>query len=525
MKSNIKALKKYIILLVIINIVLTLATAAYPYYRSLLFDNINDHEYNYLILIGVLYFATICLQLLFCYFENLVSWKSGIKFEFSMKKDFFFNVISQNTKKFRERKVSEYISLQGNDITALEMDYLTPLICMFNAFFSIFVYFIVLAWVVDIRLAVVLTIVSLIGAFTPKLTEDSLAEKRSVYSKQMSNYVGHITDLLEGYPLINHKTKDNIIKEHDKSLQETSDKRFSYGKWKSIVLVINGSFFYIINLVSFMVTGYLYVKKEISIGEAIAALGYIECFIEPFNQIVYCKNAMSSVKGIYRKIEKFYADLEVNHEMKEPIHFEEIELKNVSLHYDNFALSDVNLKFQKNKKYVIVGESGSGKSTILNLIAGNAEASGGEILLDGESINQVNLKECVYLVNQEDHIYSTDFMNNVSVYDSYSAKGAFFQQFEGIEAYKSAAASEDCTQLSGGEKKLVSFIRSAVADYPIILLDEPFSATDKKLTETLQNVLLSYKDKTVILVTHKINEGLEQFDEIIRMRNGRVVNC
>ncbi len=83
---------------------------------------------------------------------------------------------------------------------------------------------------------------------------------------------------------------------------------------------------------------------------------------------------------------------------------------------------------------------------------------------------------------------------------------------------------ENCQQLSGGEKQIVNIVRILSADTPICIMDEPFSAMDMNTTEVLQNTLMSIKDKTIVMVTHKLSQQqLEQFDEIILMKSGKVV--
>ncbi|WP_461612343.1 ATP-binding cassette domain-containing protein [Clostridium sp. Marseille-QA1073] len=116
-------------------------------------------------------------------------------------------------------------------------------------------------------------------------------------------------------------------------------------------------------------------------------------------------------------------------------------------------------------------------------------------------------------------------MNNASVFSSYNnTKISEIVDNLNLNMLEDIKYKENCQQLSGGEKQIVNIVRILSADTPICIMDEPFSAMDMNTTEVLQNTLMSIKDKTIVMVTHKLSQQqLEQFDEIILMKSGKVV--
>ncbi|WP_257788874.1 ATP-binding cassette domain-containing protein [Clostridium argentinense] len=116
-------------------------------------------------------------------------------------------------------------------------------------------------------------------------------------------------------------------------------------------------------------------------------------------------------------------------------------------------------------------------------------------------------------------------MNNVSMFSTYkNDKINEVVDKLNLNILENIKYKENCQQLSGGEKQIVNIVRMLSADTPICIMDEPFSAMDVNTTEILQNTLMEMKDKTIIMVTHKLSqEQLEQFDEVILMKSGKVV--
>ncbi len=121
--------------------------------------------------------------------------------------------------------------------------------------------------------------------------------------------------------------------------------------------------------------------------------------------------------------------------------------------------------------------------------------------------------------NKEQHIFSTNFWNNVSIWGSFDKtileKGDKYIPENKVEIL---LKSENNNELSGGEKQLVNYLRAVLSGREILLLDEPFSAMDKAMENYVCNRLLEMKDKTIIMITHNVEkEFLDKFDHIIYM--------
>lgn len=525
MKKYIYNIKKFIFIQVICYGVVTLSTASIPYIQKLFFDSITKEGKEYSLIILILAYA-VCkvLESIFLYIDNIYVWKGALEFETSLKKDFFRSIFNYNFEKFSKKDIGEYISIQGNDITELEQDYLEPLIDIIKSINMIIIYGIILFICVDFRIAIVIFLGSIATILVPRFTWKILSEKRNEYLEEMSLYVSTIKDFLQGFKVIQRKTRKNINMEHEKVLNKTKNKRFIYGKLKSLTMMIEDFSMNILSIVTFVITGILLFKGEITVGTGVATLGYVSCFISPINSIMYDINSVSSLKKVKEKVISY-----INARGEEKPIFkkkfnDKIEFNNVSFTYKDFSLKNIYCSFEKGKKYAIVGHSGSGKSTLINILMSYIKAKDGNVTIDGENLNLIDTSNIIYCINQNEHIFIEDFINNATVFNSYSKDktNEVISNFD-VKMIDSIKSKNNCQLLSGGEKQMLGMIRMLTADTEIFIMDEPFSAVDLKNSKKLQDFLFNLKGKTVIMVTHKLSNNLNEFDEVILMENGEII--
>ena len=148
----------------------------------------------------------------------------------------------------------------------------------------------------------------------------------------------------------------------------------------------------------------------------------------------------------------------------------------------------------------------------------------GNIFIDDENIKNLNTDNLIFSISQNEHIFASDFKNNVTIFKSYPLiQNIFLTEGLNEKMIKSIEEKENCQLLSGGEKQVVSIKRIFSANAPIWIMDEVFSATDMNTTKKIQQNLMSINDKTIIMITHKLSEDLSDFDEILIMENGKLV--
>lgn len=525
MKKYIYNIRFFVIIQIISAALASIALAVIPILQKEFFDSISNGKDISFKMFILLYFSCIVASMLLSYINMLVTWKGGICFEMALKTDFFKAISNYSYKRFSSKDVGEYISLQGNEISELETSYLSSIINIIKAINALIIYGVTLFVFVDWRIAVVISVISIFSAVVvPKFTSMELAKRQKEYLDNMGKYVSKITDLLEGFKLIQSTTKDNIIYEHEKILENTSKKRFHYGKMRTLSIIINGGSTYLLEISALSLVGYLYLKGKISIGTGIAALTCINSFNGPIEEIMYNTSSINSTKEIKKKVLEFLKIEPLEDSIYKNEFNSHIELRNIGVQFESFSMKNLSFTFEKGKKYAIIGHSGSGKSTIVRALMKYVELSNGEILIDGENINKIDTSNIICCINQKEHIYDGSFMDNATIFSSYSNRG--IHRVKGIVEKKmmdSINEKEDCKLLSGGEKQIIGITRMDLSDAPIYILDESFSAIDMNTTKRLNDFVMSMDDKTIIMVTHKLSPQLSEFDEIIHMECGKII--
>lgn len=209
------------------------------------------------------------------------------------------------------------------------------------------------------------------------------------------------------------------------------------------------------------------------------------------------------------------------------------EIKNVDFTYPNGmkALHNASLKIENGKTTALVGLSGAGKSTIINLLCKFYEPDSGEILLDGNNLNDFDndfLRDDLGLVLQKNHIFKGSIEDNIrygnlhATFDEIkeaATKAYLHEQIMDLpEAY-----NHDATQLSGGQQQRIAIARLFLKNPPIIFLDEPTASLDAIATEQIKNSLDAIKQgRTVVIISHSLSQILDS-DMIYVMKKGAVV--
>lgn len=215
-------------------------------------------------------------------------------------------------------------------------------------------------------------------------------------------------------------------------------------------------------------------------------------------------------------------------------------IKNINFSYDEkmaFSLKNINMRIDKGEKIAIVGRNGSGKTTLLNLILGLYLPQKGAILFDDQSIENYDLDgHSLCLMSQNFNLYSTSLKNNINMgnfkYSEEEIQQAahladcddFIKKLPlGLDSTLGRDIYENAIELSGGESQKIALARVFLSNANLIIMDEPTAAVESLSgVSTIKRILDKFSDKTVIMVTHRLD--ITKFvDKIYVMDNGEIV--
>ena len=194
------------------------------------------------------------------------------------------------------------------------------------------------------------------------------------------------------------------------------------------------------------------------------------------------------------------------------------------------AVQDVNLRIEKGEIISIIGHSGCGKSTIINAIAGMLTPANGQILLDGKRVVAPGPDRAMVFQNYSLLPWLTVYQNIFHAVDAALKKSTRAEKDARVEAYLKMVnlwehREKHPAEISGGMKQRVAIARAFAVDPDVLLLDEPFGALDALTKSSLHLELLkiwnmTHRSKTIILVTHDIEEAVFLSDRIVVMSDG-----
>ena len=215
-------------------------------------------------------------------------------------------------------------------------------------------------------------------------------------------------------------------------------------------------------------------------------------------------------------------------------------IKDINFSYDEkmaFSLKNINMRIDKGEKIAIVGRNGSGKTTLLNLILGLYLPQKGAILFDDQSIENYDLDgHSLCLMSQNFNLYSTTLKNNINMgnfnYSEEEIQQAahladcddFIKRLPlGLDSTLGRDIYENAIELSGGESQKIALARVFLSNANLIIMDEPTAAVESLSgVSTIKRILDKFSDKTVIMVTHRLD--ITKFvDKIYVMDNGEIV--
>ncbi|NLK88341.1 MAG: betaine/proline/choline family ABC transporter ATP-binding protein [Clostridiaceae bacterium] len=216
-----------------------------------------------------------------------------------------------------------------------------------------------------------------------------------------------------------------------------------------------------------------------------------------------------------------------------------VRLKNIQKEYNgSVAVDDLNLEIEKGQFVVLIGPSGCGKTTTLKMINRLIEPTSGSVFINGEDVTKVNpvalRRKIGYVIQQIGLFPNMTIMQNIEVVPKLLKWPADKRRERAQELLRLVEMDPEVygdrypSELSGGQQQRIGVLRALAAEPPLILMDEPFGALDPITKELLQDELKKLQTslgKTIVFVTHDMDEALKLADYIVLMKDGRVVQA
>lgn len=446
------------------------------------------------------------------------------------------SLLMKKTNYIEPSEEDKYLSIVSNDINVYQNDYLKSKFKLIHnivrASSSIYLLLIYSKWIFA---------VAIIFSMFPLLVSKIFANKLADFKKKASDYkieqVSFLKEMISGLSIFKSFNVEKLIEDRAfEKIEKVEKANLMSLIFGSLVSSISGLFGTAVFIVVFGVGTYQVIIGAITIGALIGGVQLINNVVYPSIDISNNINMINSTKFIRERFEKLISEKEEEEEISKDIgSFDSIKMENVEYSYNNtnFAVKNINMEFEKNKKYAIVGRSGSGKSTLLKLLLNPKANYKGKININDQSVKNIDNKsyrKLIGVVNQSEFIFDGSIKDNITLFNEYTEEEINMAikkaRVDSIleEKELNLETKINSNTLSGGEKQRISVARCLLRKSKIMLFDEVTSALDNIIAADIEKTIVEMDEVTSIVITHRLNKDyLEEFDKIIVVDGGQIV--
>lgn len=490
-----------------------------------------------LLLMVVLYIISALFSFMMSYIMSGVSQRTV----FRMRSDVKEKLDRLPLKYFDARTHGEILSRVTNDMdniaTTLQQS-LTQLITSFVTVAGILIMMLTISPLMTVIALFSLPASGFITAFIAKKSQKYFAEQQ----KCIGQLNGHVEEMYAGHKIVKAFGREADSIAH---FEEINKSLYNVG-WKAQFM--SGIIFPAINFVNnigyvvvCIVGGLLVAKKKIEIGDIQAFIQYMRQFTQPIVQLANIANVIQSTVASAERVFEVLDESEEIRDIEAAAVLEaprgEVRFENVRFGYkeNEILMEDMNISVEEGHTIAIVGPTGAGKTTLVNLLMRFYEIQGGRITIDGVDIRDMkrgNLRTLFGMVLQDTWLFNGTIRDNIA----YGREGATEEEI--INAAKAAHAhhfiitlpegyntvlNEEASNISQGQKQLLTIARAILADPAILILDEATSNVDTRTEVLIQKAMANLmKGRTSFVIAHRLST-IRDANLILVMNKGTII--
>ena len=467
---------------------------------------------------------------------NRVSQKTG----YELRKRLIEKMGKLPMKHFDDRTTGEVLSIITNDV-----DNLTQGLNQVATQVISSVVMIIGILVMMFSINFVMTIVSLLVLPFSLAIMASISKKSQKHFKNQQDYLarvnGNIEEMYGEQPIVKvfnaeEKMINNFKKNNDVLYESSWKSQFLTGLMHPIMIFVGNIGYAVIALLG----GYYTIKGKITVGSIQSFISYNKQFTHPLGQVAQIANMIQSMIASSERVFNFLDSEEETDEGKKKLPKTikgDISFEHVKFGYDEnkTIIKDFSIDVKSGQKIAIVGPTGAGKTTIVKLLMRFYEVNSGKITVDGVDIKDYkrnDLRSMFGMVLQDTWLFNGTIKENLKYGNLKAtdeevinaAKEAYVHHF--IETQPDGydmVINEETTNISGGQKQLLTIARAILADPKILILDEATSSVDTRIEILIQKAMDKLmKGRTSFIIAHRLST-IKNADLILVVSNGEVV--
>ena len=461
---------------------------------------------------------------------------------YSLRKDISGKMNRLPMKYYESRTYGEVLSRITNDVDTLQQGLnqsITQLITSVTTLIGVFI--------MMLSINVWMTLCALLILPCSMFIISKVMKRSQKYFRQQQKYLGDVNGQVEevyaGQNIVKAFNKEDAVmatfEETNKKLYESGWKsQFFSGMMMPIMQFVGNIGYVMVALLG----GFMTIKEAIEVGDIQSFFQYIRNFTQPVQQIAQVTNMMQSAAAASERVFEFLEEEEEEQTVEHPVTLENgveghVTFEHVSFGYrpDQIIIKDFSEQVQPGQKIAIVGPTGAGKTTLVKLLMRFYDVNSGRILIDGHDIREFdrrNLRECFGMVLQDTWLFNGTIMENIrygrlDANDEEviaAAKAAHAHRFiQTLPEGYNTVLNEEASNVSQGQKQLLTIARAILADNRLLILDEATSSVDTRTEERIQKAMDNLmKGRTSFVIAHRLST-IKDADVILVMKDGDII--
>lgn len=482
------------------------------------------------------------LSALFTYIESISMTVVANKFAKSLREKISIKINKLPLKYFDKNKIGDVLSRVTNDVDTVSQT-LNNSLASFVSALTLFIGTIIMMFVTNSLMAITAIISSLFG-FIFMFIGLSKSQKYFIErQKELGNLNANIEEIYSNIAVVKkynakEETRVNFNKINDKLFNSTRKSGFLSGLMPPMMMFV-GNFGYVCVCI---VGALLVINNKISFGVIVAFISYVRLFTSPLSQIAQTMSSFQQTAAASERVFELLDEEEMEKETNKKILEKEkvigkLEFNDVCFTYDGNntpTIKDFSVKIKPGQKVALVGPTGSGKTTMVNLLMKFYDINSGDIKIDDIKIKDLkreNVHDLFTMVLQDTWLFEGTIKENII----YNRKNITLEEVKkackivGMDhfiktlpnGYDSYLNEE--TNVSEGQRQLLTIARALIKETPFLILDEATSNVDTRTEELISKAMdVLTKGKTSFIIAHRLST-IKNADLIIVMKDGEIL--
>ncbi|MCI5958638.1 MAG: ABC transporter ATP-binding protein/permease [Lachnospiraceae bacterium] len=481
------------------------------------------------------------ISAVFTFVQHYIMSTISQKICYRMRKEISEKINRMPMKYFESRTYGEVLSRITNDVDTLGMSLsqsINQIITSVTTMLGVLI--------MMISISPLLTLIALFILPVSVFLITFVMKKSQGYFRSQQEYLGQINGQVEenftGHLVIKaYNKEEEVINDFNKTNDHLYDSawksQFISGMMQPIMMFVGNLGYAAVALIG----GILAIKGTIEIGDIQAFIQYVKNFTQPIQQIAQVANQVQSMAAAAERVFEFLNEEEEDQTVEHPANIEDV-VGNVSFEHVNFGykedqtiIHDFSAEIKQGQKIAIVGPTGAGKTTMVKLLMRFYDVNSGAIKIDGHNIKDFNrreLRDAFGMVLQDTWLFKGTIMENIrygrlDATDEEviaAAKAAYAHRFiETLPGGYDMELNEDASNVSQGQKQLLTIARAILADNKILILDEATSSVDTRTEARIQKAMDNLmKGRTSFVIAHRLST-IRDADLILVMKDGDII--